>query len=1044
MNDLVRYAVPKINCGSKHGTAFMVTPNIAITATHVITEYFDHKLPIELLFEALPNSEQLAIQASPIVDDRFDQSIVALRLESDVDGIHPLDCISYHFNTSLECNTFGYPPARPYEGTFINVRVIDDRNALTETRNWNLDLRKNDELKDYQGVSGAPLIYENHVVGVILKQTSESGEATRMAAVSLHFYKQYFESCGICLKERVLTGIYQSYLEGLKIELDAKLHSSLVRTLSCNHGKLGFPIKINGISGSQESDEDKEESFTHLLDIRKSTVVLSEPGGGKTYLFNMLAKEILDNPLFGQDRVPIILSVKHWARSFSSLFQGIYNEIKPYCRDITVEKIEEDFYQGKFLLLVDALDEVTSSKDTLIEDLLQKSRIHGAQIIVSCRNENYHKQLYPVFTEFKLLQLDYEQIVQYADDELGGNAPRFLHNLHGNLENLVRNPLFLYMTVFIVKQSPDKALPKNKAELYSAYTHYLIVERPLEKGSPISLIIDETDKERILACYAVKTFRKEGERHLFNECIRNYLSGDLAEAATQEIMSSGLLVHKGRILDFYHPSFNEYFMALSVTQSSNDEITSFTKAFYNEETYYEVFEYLSGLLRVSDRQAVLLDILEKCNLRLYRKCLESRFNLAKQLTNNWTSQYIQTYFEQVRTSYLAIINTAFSHLKKCFSPWSLLQDGHDLEQFDVVISGSMDHTRPAIHYQFHLIDKQSDLPRVVVKDFTGGMTMSTQDKGGQTLTVPVISSSFGNEMYVDLRLTSLGIDSAREVALSSVKTRLKELLEKRMLISFEPPTLVFEYIESVLSRLQGDIFSLVKDEEKSLVSLYRHTLDEIIQVFSRTEAIQFGQRLSPYGYLSGSDFFQTVILLIKMKNAGISQGEYLLPEQDISWETLKANTCYSWELWSDQQICSLISYVYDAFQSSFRSMAENLFSTLKDHMPYYNIGPVKYLITIYKQEDVSKGADVEVKWLPVPFDSSTTSEVSITAESTRYNLRDDSNKITKLLQQLNRKSDHFSYGEQTWIGVFISEREVVRKKVYKQLHDDLQYILGKF
>lgn len=1037
MKDFVRKAVPKVKCGSKDGTAFMVTPNIAITATHVITEYIDQKQPIELLFQASSCSEQLSINAKPLIDNQFNQPVVALKLDMNVCDILPFECINYYFNTSVECFTFGYPPARVNEGTFIQVKVIDDRKDQTQTRDWNLDLRIQDEIKDFKGVSGAPLIYEKYVVGIIIRQTTEGGEATRMAAVSLYLYKQYFETCGISIKETTYTGIYQNFLEGFNNELKDLIHSSLVRTLSYNHYHLGFPIRIKEVSISEEP---KKEVYTHLLNIQnKSAVLLAEPGGGKSYLLNMLAKEIMDNPVYGQDRVPIIITAKHWGRSFSSLFQGIYNQIKPYNREITEEIIEEDFYNGKFLLLVDALDEVTTSKDTLIEDLMQKSRVDRVQIIVTCRSNNYHKELYPWFTEFELRKLDNDQIVQYANDELKEEAPKFLNNISGNLEELVLNPLFLYMTVFIVKQSPSKALPKNKAELYSLFTHYLINERPLEKG--LLLKITEIEKERILACYATRTFRKEGEQNIFNECIRIDLSGELVEAATKEIMSAGLLVRNGDLLDFYHPSFNEYFFALSLAQSDNNEIITFALTYYNDETYYEVFEYLSGLLRFNEKQAILLDFLEKSNLLLYRKCLESRFDLSRQLINNWTKQFIHDYFEQVRISYLNIINTTFLKIKKTFLPWNQLQNDHDLEQFDIGISGSMDHSELVIYYEFFLIKKGSNQPRVIIKDFSGGITLS-QNINGQNVNIPIISFTDGKLMYYDLKRYSLSIDSAREVALKSIKNRLKEILEKRLLIEYEPPMLVFQLIESVLKKVDNNIFSFIKDGKKFKASLYENNLDELVQLFGKQEARLYGQRLKSYGHLRNVEFFQALISICEMKIKNIEPDDYLLPKHDLSLEN--RTRCKTWELWSDQQLCNLIAQIYDAFQNCYRLMVENLFSTIKAYLPYYNIGPVKYFIKIIKNEDISRGGIVEVKWLPVPFDESTVSEVTIIFERPERNTIDDVIEVKKMLQKLNRRTDNFSYHRSSIIGTYISEKEVVRKMVYEQFMDDFKYILGSF
>jgi V8-like Glu-specific endopeptidase len=1044
MDIIVQRSIPKVECGKQKGTAFLVSPNIALTATHAVADFLNEGKEVKLTFRDISGVESIIVYATPLVNgDDHEYPIIALQLAREINEIPSLECIDYKFNTAVECFSFGYPPARSNEGTFIDLTVVNYHENIFYG-GWNLDLKINDGIKDFQGVSGAPVIFDNRVVGVIQRQVSEDGEASRLSGVSLHLFTEYLISAGVHLKSRLHSGIYNRYLQGIKKELEIKLNNSLVRMLTRNRDNLGFPIKIKDAYDADKSEQSSTNTFAHLLDLKEPSIVLAEPGGGKTHLLNMLAKEVLDNPLYGEEKVPVILSARYWGRSYSTLYQGIYNEVKPYNPEISLEQIETDFYSGKFLLLVDALDEVTVSMDLLVEELLQKSKITGAEIIVSCRAERYHKQLFPSFREFKLLQLDEKQIVEYVSEELGDYASNFLHSLGENLKKLVTNPLFLYMTVYIVKQSANKALPKNKSELYSVYSEYLIMKRYLEKGIAQRLRIDEIKKVRILANYANTTFRKTGDRYILNECIESVLSGELVDVAKQELLDTGLLVQNGDHLEFYHPSFQEYFLAVYLSQLEESKITSLITSLCHSEVYYEVFQYLSGLLRISERQVLLFDVLERENILLYRKCLETRYNFSQIHFSNWTRDYTERYFNQVRESYLSIINNAMPHIRRYIMPWNQLDESGDLDNFDIVIYGSMDPTRPAIRYSFKLINKESKFPRVHVQEFGGGVSISTQGNDGKTISTPIISFSMGNEMYFDLRLSYLGIDSAREVALSAVKQQLKELIEKQLIIDFEPLVLKFEYIEKVLKKLNTPIFKIEGNDGFSRPSLYKHSLEKIIKVLASPEGIKYGEGLRNYGYLTGRDYFQTLVLLFDIHNQGIEQYNYLSPAPDISWDTINKQSCYSWELWSDEQFCKLLSFVYNQFQGSYRHMVETLFISLKDYLPYYSVTPIKYSVTVYKSENISQGASVESIWLPVPSGVSTDTEVKVVSEKERGDYRDLSIDIAKRLQQLNRKHDHYSYGQSSWISLYVSEDEVIRKKVYHQLKDDFQYIFGKF
>lgn len=197
----LKKSIPKLKCGRKSATAFMVSDKIAITATHAIEDYLDNNDPIELIF--ISNNNQ-KINAVPIDEENWEnQPIVVLKLEKEISDLYPLKCVNHEFsNYQSECGTFGYPLLMGNDGTFIKMSVtneIDAESYKTSENEWNLVLMPEDTIEEYSGLSGGPLLFNNKVVGVFLKEKIESSRANRVAAVSLYLYKDYLESLGLDL-----------------------------------------------------------------------------------------------------------------------------------------------------------------------------------------------------------------------------------------------------------------------------------------------------------------------------------------------------------------------------------------------------------------------------------------------------------------------------------------------------------------------------------------------------------------------------------------------------------------------------------------------------------------------------------------------------------------------------------------------------------------------------------------------------------------------------------------------------------------------------
>ncbi|MGG0747253.1 trypsin-like serine protease [Priestia megaterium] len=206
-----RFSTAKIKCKEDISTGFLISNNKVITAVHSVKEYLSNdENAIEIIFRDKNGNKIIrnGIPIQPVTEDIDDFEIIALQLNETISHINSLECIKHDFEDETDVFTYGYPAVRQNEGTLINMKVLGD--------NGDIDLKvDSDSIKDYQGCSGGPLIYKKFVVGVMLEQVAENGEASRIGAVSFKKYEQYFKEIGLSLFEKA-NDIYRfdEYLMG--------------------------------------------------------------------------------------------------------------------------------------------------------------------------------------------------------------------------------------------------------------------------------------------------------------------------------------------------------------------------------------------------------------------------------------------------------------------------------------------------------------------------------------------------------------------------------------------------------------------------------------------------------------------------------------------------------------------------------------------------------------------------------------------------------------------------------------------------------------
>lgn len=743
---------------------------------------------------------------------------------------------------------------------------------------------------------------------------------------------------------------YANYLRAFHSELSGELDHAVERTVSeeATAGLLAFPI---GLTGSVDGQRITSASYSRLLGLGSSVVVVSEPGGGKTYLTKMLARDFVRAAEKDtRAPVPVILRARAWGREFSSVFDGVKREIDDLVPGAAEGALREDLEAGRFVVLVDGLDEAPRDRsDLLYSELLRVARRTSTRVIATCREQDYMQDLAERFDECSIDPLTEDQVMDFALREFEGvpggpNGAQFLHGLGDDLAQLVRIPLFLMMTVAVVKTKTGGAIPKNRAELYSEYAHALLEGWERRRGLGRGFEVDSGTKIAVLSRYARVNWTRPPDDVTFNRLVdenRGFWDG---AKVREELLRSGLLSAERGGPEFFHPSFKEYFFALDLSREPDGELIRFVGENHSDDAYAEVFAFLVGLLGSGERRALVLDGLETRNLYLFRRCLDVVAGLGTTPDNVPLEFEPERYLGQLRSTYVSLVDTHLGEIRHLLRPWRPWVNQDEAGRYDVGVKGRLSQDLSSVKYQLNLVEKPCSSSDLVVLGYPSvhdpfGFRQCGLSRGGL--------SRHGRGSY-----------SARELALSDLKTSVEETLKKRNLPLGDNHALGCEYVEGELKKLDLKARGKWVPQDLRGLSLLR-SVEEVVEVLDRYLAKQSGpNKPGPMKFLAPrptppGGCVETLVDFPRMRTYlghllldGVDPRHFLPPPYNVPAEEVARRSSGRGALvdkfYSDGALAVAVARFYDLYQSAYRWIAENVFPALKHQLGFYRVGPVRH------------------------------------------------------------------------------------------------------
>jgi len=368
----------------------------------------------------------------------------------------------------------------------------------------------------------------------------------------------------------------------------------------------------------------EQERVPGLEVVEKNTnlMVVGKPGSGKTTYLQRVVTECNAGKLQAH-RIPVLIRLRDFVKDGRFVKDGgeVAYPLKPYLEKYwQLSDAESLLQQGRVLVLLDGLDEVTGEDGKKITDEIKKfARDYPqVQIIVTCRTQSFTGEMNWKSLNFQFVEVadfNQSQVRSFSEhwfkavrgDELvePTKAEEFLEQLFREenkpIRELAITPILLSLTC-VVYDHTGKFYSK-RSMLYKKGLELLLEKWDKSREIERDKIYRELSVERKLELLSYLAMKKFEQRQyvLFDQTeiegyITEFLKGQGDSRAVLRAMEShhGLLIERAQeVWSFSHLTFQEYLVATWFCKQSSVEYLA--KHFIKEQ-WREVYLLASEII----------------------------------------------------------------------------------------------------------------------------------------------------------------------------------------------------------------------------------------------------------------------------------------------------------------------------------------------------------------------------------------------------------------------------------------------------------------
>lgn len=320
-------------------------------------------------------------------------------------------------------------------------------------------------------------------------------------------------------------------------------------------------------------------SFSDVYSSNDKIIIAGSGGSGKTVLMKHLFLDCIKEKLFA----PILLELRDYSNK--TTLQKLINKTLTDNGFIDSEEfILKSQKEGHFCFFFDGFDEVENKqRKKLIKQIKALSKKYSkCPIIVSSRpDDELHD--FEEFSVYKVLPLTIESaknLIQKLPFDICIKS-KFLEDLERELfqkhESFLSNPLLL--SIMLLTYSENAEIPTKLSIFYNQAYEALFQRHDAYKGGYTRKRITNLDIQdfgRVFSLFSLLTYEKRIFKMPKTECLRYIeLSKDsinhefISDDYLSDLLGAAcLLLEDGLEIAFSHRSFQEYFVALYISNAS--------------------------------------------------------------------------------------------------------------------------------------------------------------------------------------------------------------------------------------------------------------------------------------------------------------------------------------------------------------------------------------------------------------------------------------------------------------------------------------------
>ncbi|WP_159790401.1 HEAT repeat domain-containing protein [Sodalinema gerasimenkoae] len=470
------------------GTGFFVAPGWILTCAHVVRQAADR--PVTVFYQ----EQHLSAMVKKIADDGKTLDLALIELSEPLSN-HPCVLLDLHKEpvaNGEKLYAYGYLSSYPHAAPvhLVNEGLTGDQPPLLKLKQAQIE----------SGISGAALLNlrSRQVCGMV-KETRNANFDLGGGAIPTRVILEQFPE----LRERQQAFHesdkrwlnllapqakidFQPYLKSIRDDEDYQEGQEVYTPTTLEDrrpvrgretakpGQRRFSsrlkLRVETVKRDQqgqeyppdESQEGKEQvkQWDVLEGLRQyatdHVVLIGKPGSGKSTSLERLLWEEAERALHdAKARIPVLLKLRNCRSSIEQLIRDFL-----IGHQVTLERqdIEELLGQGKFLLLLDGLNELPESFRTEIKNF--RDRYHRTTaMIVSTRDLSLGGTL-GIEKTLRMLPLTKGQMREFVRGYLGEEGDRLFQQLQGDrLRKFAETPLLLWMLCRVFAQSGQ--VPRN-------------------------------------------------------------------------------------------------------------------------------------------------------------------------------------------------------------------------------------------------------------------------------------------------------------------------------------------------------------------------------------------------------------------------------------------------------------------------------------------------------------------------------------------------------------------------------------------------------